>query len=416
MARKRRTPFGNRQCEIGSAIFGANPMRSLRLASTVVLLCAMALAADTPQDAARQLAAQVAAKAGAGSAIALDIRNVSSMPEGPLSELRSQIESALRARGMESVEKSRAVAEVEITVSENMRGYLLVAEIRQGQTVDVAMVPLTRAVPTGQTVGPAAMVLRKTPLWSQEDPILDAALLQTGGTSHLLVLDTAKVALYALSDSGGVLQSSQPINANWPRDPRGRLVLRRDHLFDAYLPGVTCSSAGQAVQGTQCRVNDDPWPFDGDLSGFYASARNYFNGTLSGSARGQDVGAFYSAALLPQAAFFTLTDGRVAVLSGGKVSPFDISSWGSGIAALNSGCGSGWQLLAGSAGDFSSTDSVQAYEIGGRDALPVSQKVEFSGPLTALWSTTDHASVMAVSHNLKSGRYEAAILTIACSR
>ena len=392
-------------------------------AALVLLLAGAALAADPATEAARRLASQVAAKAGAGSAVALTVDNRSSMPPGVFADLKRTLTAEFWAQGLPAVDPSRAVAEVKVTLSENLRGYLLVAAIREGQNQDVAMVPMERSTPPGAAVGSTALVLRKTPLWSQDTPILDAALLQTGGSSHLLVLDTRQIALYALRDDGsGAVESSQAIAAppaGWSRDPRGRVVLRRDHLFDIYLPGMICSSGGQGVPGTQCHASDDPWPLDsgeGTLNGFFASTRNFFNGTLTGpAAGGQDVGPFFSAALISGATFFTGVDGRVRVLASGAAAPLDLG-WGSTIAALNSGCGSGWQVLATAPGDFSSSDSVQAYDVSGREAAAISQKVEFAGPVTALWTAADRASVLAVSHNLTTGRYEAAILTIACSR
>lgn len=422
MAPERRTPSGNRQSEMGGAIVGAVSMRGLALIAMCVGITAAAFAADPSVEASRKLAAQVAAKVGAGSAIALNVRNLSSMPAGRFSDLQGTIQAELWAQGMQAVEKGRAVAEVEVTVSENARGYLLVADIHQGQNEDVVMTPLARSTPGAPPAGGTMMVLRKTPLLSQAAQILDAAQLPTGGSPQLLVLDTEKITLYAVRDSGAQVIAEQAIHAarNWPRDVRGRLVVRRDHLFDAYLPGTVCSSAGQSVQGTQCRASDDPWPLEaGEVTttGFYAAARNYFTGTLSGSAaQGRDVGPFYAAAVLPQASYFTGVDGTVRVLAAGRVLSTGIGGWGSDIAALNSGCGSGWQLLATSTADFTTADSVQAYDVSASDAVPVSQRLEFPGPVTALWTSADHASAVAVAHNLNTGQYEAAILTIACSR
>lgn len=422
MAQERRTPFGNRQSEIGNAIVGAVSMRIFALITACIALTAAAFAADPSVEAARQLASQVAAKVGAGSAIAVSVRNLSSMPAGRFSGLQGTIQAELWAQGMQAVEKSRAVAEVEVTVSENARGYLLVADIHQGQNEDVVMTPLARSGPGGLPAGGTMMVLRKTPLLSQAEPILDVAQLQTGGAPQLLVLDSHKVALYAVENSGVKLEAEQawasPLART--RDVRGRLVLRRDRLFDAYLPGQVCSSAAQAVQGMQCRASDDPWPLDsgeGTLNAFYAATRNYFTGTLTGSlGRGHDLGPFYGVAMLPQAMYFTGVDGSVRVLAGGRVLSTGIGGWGSDIAAVNSGCGSGWQLLATSTADYTAADSVQAYDVSASDAIPVSQKIEFPGPITALWTSADHASAVAVAHNLNTGQYEAAILTIACSR
>ena len=383
-------------------------------------LAAPAVAADASADAARRLAAELAAKVGAGSAVAFRFSNRSGMPPGRFAAVRQQLETALLAQGLENVDPGRAVAEIEISVSENSQGYLLVAAIRQGQAQDVAMVAMPRAAGIAATPASSMLVLRKTPLWSQAEPILDVALLANG--SELLVLDPAKIALYSIANGAGTVLAEQPIPYTIrSRDLRGRLVLRRDRLFDAYLPGLICSSASMSLNALSCRTSDDPWPLDsgeGSLNAFYASARNYFTGTLSGTlGKGQDVGAFDSAAVLgSQGVVFSATDGTLKFLSNGQAASVAAPSWGDSIAALNSGCGSGWQVLAAAAGDYTKADSVQAYEISGRDAAPVSQKVEFAGAVTALWTSADRAGVTAVSHNLTTGQYEAAILTMACSR
>src|ERR1039458_10906876 len=88
--------------------------------------------------------------------------------------------------------------------------------------------------------------LRKIPLWTQAEPILDVAVLEENITpSHIAVLDAEKVLLYRWQ--GEKWQQEQALGIvharPWPRDLRGRLIPARDHLLDVYLPGVICRSA-----------------------------------------------------------------------------------------------------------------------------------------------------------------------------
>jgi hypothetical protein len=92
------------------------------------------------------------------------------------------------------------------------------------------------------------------------------------------------------------------------------------------------------------------------------------------------------------------------------------SNWGSEIAGINSSCGSGRQLLVTKPGDWTASDSIQAYEISGDQATPVGAALQFAGPVMALWSSGDQSYVRAVVRNLKTGHYEAYRLTIVCGQ
>jgi hypothetical protein len=99
------------------------------------------------------------------------------------------------------------------------------------------------------------------------------------------------------------------------------------------------------------------------------------------------------------------------------------SGWGSEIASVHSGCGSGWQLLVTGNGDWSGADSIQAMEIQEHQAQSVSSPLELAGTVTALHATATKfasegsasASAVAVVRNLQTGRYEAYRLSITCT-
>jgi hypothetical protein len=271
---------------------------------------------------------------------------------------------------------------------------------------------------------PAGLTLRKVLLWSQQDRILDAAVLD-GSPSHLVVLDPNQVALYRFQDSRWQPEQSLPITHTrpWPRDMRGRLVLRRDHLFDAYLPGVFCRSSTTAPLALTCYPSDDPWPLGTDqfsLSAFFTPARNYFTGALApGLGKQTTAPAFYSAALLPREKYtlglFAAVDGQLHLLDGITDRAAGKLGWGSDIAGVKSNCGSGWQVLATRSGD-GPNDAVRAYEFPDREPVAVSQPADFAGSVTALWAESSGSAVVAVSHNSETGRYEAFRLAITCGQ
>src|SRR5262249_28724254 len=165
------------------------------LASLVFAIAIIqSIAAASPlADAARQLAHKVAAATGPG-AIALEISNRSSLDEKSVREIRSALEAELRIAGVRLAKPEESVGAVTVTLSESVREYVWSAEITVGSDErKVALISLPRPQ-TGTTPGTTmAIALRKTFLFTQAQPILDAALVEIPGGSRLLVLDDEKV-------------------------------------------------------------------------------------------------------------------------------------------------------------------------------------------------------------------------------
>src|SRR5439155_1152892 len=114
------------------------------------------------------------------------------------------------------------------------------------------------------------------------DRILDVAVID-GNPTHMAVLDANGVNIFKLQDTRWQPEQSLPVSHSrpWPRDLRGRLMLRKDHLFDAFLPGLFCRSTAKPPLALTCYESDDPWPLGTDqfaLNAFFTPARNYFTG------------------------------------------------------------------------------------------------------------------------------------------
>ncbi len=193
----------------------------------------------------QQLAHKVIAVTGPG-AVALTVDNRSSLTRRENEIVQNGLRAALEALGIRFVKPEQAAATVTITLSENLASYVWVAEIRQGAGEN-AVVMVSTPRPEGSIAGhdSVPLSLRKTSLWVQDAPILDVAVLEENAApTHIAVLDGEKVSLYRMQ--GGKWQLEQAANIlhtrPWPRDLRGRLIPAKDHLFDAYLPGVTCHS------------------------------------------------------------------------------------------------------------------------------------------------------------------------------
>lgn len=372
----------------------------------------------------QELARKIAAVTGPG-AVALDVVNRSSLDKKDVDEIGRGLRTQLEALGVRTVKPEQAAATVKVSLSENLQSYIWLAEIQQGANdFSIVMISNARVDAPAFVVQAAPLSIRKIPLWVQEERILDVAVLEeTTAPSHIAVLDPEKVALYRFSN--GRWQQEQALSISharsWPRDMRGRLVLRQDHLLDVYLPGVFCQSSGNVPLSLICRESDDPWPLSSlfPLAGFYAPTRNFFTGVLSpGIGKQASTAKFYSAAPLPRPSYtlwvFAGIDGQAHLLDGVSEQTAHWN-WGSDLASVKSSCGSGWQVLATRAGDESG-DAVRAYEFPDREPVPVSEPVEFGGGVTALWTEGKGGTVIAVSRNAETGNYEAFRLAVACSQ
>lgn len=392
----------------------------------MTLLVPKSLASDWRVP-AEQLARKVAVTTGPG-AMAVNVVNRSSLSHSEVEEVRRNLLAELGVLGVHFVNADQAAATVQVSLSENLQDYVWVAEIHQGGTQSsVVMVTASRPDTAAAERPPAGITIHKALLWADENRILDVAMV-SADPQHMILLESEGILLYRLQDGHWQQEQELPITHlhPWPRDLRGRLVSRKDHLFDAYLPGIFCRSTATAPLAVNCYESDDPWPLGAGplgtepsgLSAFFAPTRNFFTGALSPGIEKQTTApAFYSAAALPRNKYtlwlFTAVDGRVHLLDGITDQTAARLGWGSDIAGVKSGCGLGWQILATGNGDGTS-DTVGAFEIADREPVAVSQPVEFTGSVTALWTESDATSVVAVSQNSETGRYEAYRLSITC--
>ena len=390
----------------------------------IVFLNTPAAQATDWRTPAEQLAERIAAVTGPGT-VALDVVNRSFLGRTDTEAIRRGLLTQLANLGIHFVSADQASATVRVFLSEDLQNYILVAEIRQGANESSAvMVSAQRSGAVATDHAPVALTINKSLLWTQEGRILDVALV-SDTPPRMFVLDASGVKLYGIQGSHWQQEQALAISHSrpWPRDLRGRLVLRSDHLVDAYLPGALCRSTTGAPLALNCSSSDDPWPLgtgEFNLNAFFAPTRNFFTGALSpGIGKQTATPAFYSAAALPREKYtlwlFTAVDGHVDLLDGTSAQVVQKLGWGSDIASVRSGCGSGWQILATGSGE-DANDTVRAFEIPDREALAVGQPLDLGGSITALWAGPDGSSAIAVSQNSKTRKYEAYRITITCGQ
>ncbi len=401
--------------------------------SLCLMVGATAQASERWDSQLTSFAKKIAAVSGPATAT-LDMRNLSSLPAEQASSLRRTLESQLRAAGVQLRPEHEASVGIRVTLSTNRRGWLWIAEIQQGAEIRVTMLEVSeeRAAATG--AGTKAMTLQSSLLFSTSDILLDVQPLGTPQPT-LAALTTRSALLY--EQQGGrwklLRELPLPLQVSLPRDPRGRIVPASDHPFDLFFPGGNCAAAqDRAISdrptgdragapanaiALSCIASDDPWPLGGQ-SAVYNPARNYFTGVLLPGI-GRAMAPFYSAAPISQAKYtlwiFAGVDGRVSSFDGANERRFSgaARAWGSDLAALHSGCGSGTQLLATESGAGTPSDSLQAFEIADREPLAASAPLKFNGSITALWSTLGAKTATAVVHTAQGG-YDAYSVSLAC--
>ncbi len=391
-------------------------MRTFRLFLCALLLSTVAQA-GVWTDGASAFAQKIAAKTGAAT-VTLDFKNASGLSPRDIDDVRRELIAQLAARGVR-VATSGQVADVHVTLSENVSGLLWIAQVQQGSgQPSVVMVTVERRTLSDNLSTPAVILARKL-LWIQDARILDAVLADSDG-HHLLVLDPEKVSLYQSQNGQWQPLQSYPIphSRPWPRDLRGRLMLGHDHLFDVYLPGVICASAGSTGAGSlTCRDADDAWPLDAAHKAFFSATRNFFTGAIVPAVGPSH--PFFSAAVLHRDNYdLWLKAGtdRQLRLSDGVNEQIVAGAWGSDVAAVKSPCGSGWQLLATGNTDSDSPDSLRAFEIPDRELVAVSAPLDLPGPITALWTAPSVDAALVVTHNMKMDKDEAFLVSVSCAR
>ena len=292
-------------------------------------------------------------------------------------------------------------ARVRVTIPENPRGLLFVAELSWGENRQVVMLPWAATAPADTK--PHLKISRRL-VWEQPEPILD--LLLFNSESELLVASPAKVANLRMAEGKWLVTEVAALSLPRPpaRDPRGRIQTAPGG-FRLYEPGATCNGVFQPVLRLTCVPGNEAWlvnPRDGTFAVRWITDRNVLE---SDGTRGASYSIAYG--------WFSTADRRITNRSGEYLRGAD--GWGSDLASIESPCSPNPIVLASGAGDSTDRDQIQAYEIVDGQAIAASEPIRMPGPITALWPAETPGQVTAVIRNSKTGNYEASRLGVACS-
>jgi len=376
---------------------------------------------------AAALAEQVAGILGPGQAH-LTIRNLSTVPIEQIPSIRRLLEQDLKTHGV-LVSGTESANTIRVTLSENARERLWVAEVIEGDETRVAMVRLDPGA-TQQTQSPSGLTLRKQTVLATSDPVL--AVLET--PNGLIAVEPEEIVIFNHTPDGWREQKHVGIGQARPltRDPRAAIFLSADSSgWKAFTAGSACTGSYQAAQSSSewtvhCHESDDPWPIaesdtassSDSIKAFYNAARNYFTGVVTPGLN-SDLPPFYSASLIPHPAsnaalLINGIDGKVQLTEGGALKPVaGARDWGSDFAALLTGCASGTQIIASSSG-AANNDSLRAYDLPAQEAIPASAPLTMDGAVTALVASPDAKSLIAIVRTA-ANQYEVDRVTASCN-
>ena len=352
--------------------------------------------ASSLEDAARDLARRVNDSLGPRETVALYTRSLD--PGGESAVLERTLNRTLSARL-----RPPASTSLTVTVSGNMRGPLLVAELVRGEEASVFLAPYDEA-PAAPRTAQSALTLEARLVWEQREPILDLML----AGEHMIVLEPGRIAIYTRQEDVWKLRqaASPPPGGPAPRDLRGRLVIE-DKLVRAWLPNALCTFSLESDLALRCDSRTGDWPILGGtalrLPASLAPQRNYFIAP--------PLPPFFTAAAWNDRWIVATTAGPVQIAdSNGQVAA-TLGNWGTEIAAIDAPCGSSRYLLA-----ERQTNSLEALTID-RDnrAAPAAAPVALDGRLAALWPS-ESGSATAIIQSSTQSTYAAYRVTLSCGR
>lgn len=425
-------------------------MRAMRLVGAVALVvCWMsgfsacsAQAGQPPSEwsqPAAELAGQIADILGPGQA-QLSIRNLSTILPSNIPAIRKLLEQDLKTRGILPGGTESANA-IRVTLSENARERLWVAEVIQGNETRVAMVHVDSGQPTVISKSSEPVVLRKERIpgpFSQTGGLVNASPILAAAeiNGRFVVVFADRISVFTHANGQWTAENTSSIEKQLGRDPRALLVPSSDGgSFVTYAPGMECTgtyslplnpASGESAWTVRCRASDNPWPVyqsaDASaalaLKAFYNPARDYFTGVVTPNI-GVDLPPFYSAGMIPRPAggaalLIAGIDGKVQIVENGTMRAIaGARDWGSDFAVVRSGCGAGTQIIVSSSGE-AVNDSLRAFDIPALEAVPESSALTMDGTVTTLWTAQDGRSAMAVVRNT-AGQYEVDRVTALCN-
>jgi hypothetical protein len=331
----------------------ATQARAAQTASPASPAPAQKSALDAP---AHELARRIAASLPGGTRVEIEVRNQSSLNDNDASALRATMADELGARGLRTSGEGPGAASIVITLSENVQGYVWVAQIQHGDDSSV----LLQSVPR-ETAGVAPpesekIVLSKELLWTGPAHVLDAVEMQPSSANparlFLLVLEGADAYV---TDAVGSFRARVPVPTFSGRGAEGRIVPLSGDSIGVAIGDSLCTMPLQSPTQSTCQR-------------------------------------------------------PVAIL---RAQP--LPGLGSGRLDAHLACGEDTSLATGP-GDDTQPDFLRAFQLRGTEPVGMSAPLSFSGPVMGLVHDYGAGAAVAIVKNLENGNYEVYRITAACGQ
>jgi hypothetical protein len=314
----------------------------------------------------RTLAARIASEAHPQGTIALDVRNLSTISSQDAMSIRLTLESELKQREFRILPRGSTDNQVQVSLSESAETYVWVAKVIRAQGDErepqVVMVTVERAVNGRGEEKTDSLSLNRKLVWEQRAKILDFARAGSSpeSFSRLLVLEPEKLVFYRADGTRWEMERALPIphTKPFPRDIGGWIDTRMNRV---YVRGMVCGGDFLQPESVRCEPAD-PW---------------------------NDVRPQLRLKIPDREGVDTVTLGSI--------------------------CGENLAALATGKGDWTQPDSIQGYVSFDGHITASGAALEMDGPVMSLYPADTLHSARAVVRNLKTGNYEAYLVTATCS-
>ncbi len=319
-------------------------------------------------DAVAKLGDEVAA-AMSPAAVTLSVNNISSLDASYAGAVEAAVREQLQRHSFsfapENTLAAQSAIRLQLSLSESAAEYVWVMQVLNNSSDGASAPAIIVAVPKTDSAHVEAdeqsLSLEKRFVWKQPERFLDFTLLEdpSSGESTLLVLETKRVAVYKSSGGGWQLSRSAVIpQVSTPsRNPEGTIDLKAGIIS---LKGLKCAGDPDFAGSLQCK----PLKPSNELHTWSIFPRfpNGVGEMVHGECRGEPI-------------------------------------------SLYSG-----------EGDWTQTDSIQGYlmDLNRTSYVAVGNAMQTDGPVLSLQPEPDASAARAIVHNLKTGEYEAYVVTATC--
>jgi hypothetical protein len=323
----------------------------------------------TLEDAARELARKVAAALPPRDRVSIEMRNISSLAADEVVVVEQTLTNELQDQTVRAALDSATVVNVRVTLSQNIKHFLWIAEVSRGDSPQVVLLAVPRSSEDRTVSSAMPMTLRSEKFWEGSQRILDAILAKASNGDSLLILLTRDGIQIREIGSDNVSIVPIPVDPIVRRDPLGGLEQTDNGITFKSVPQV-CHVDADARALIECHhIEESPSP------------------------------------------------GRVFErLELAVPGPSHVER-GTQITALQSSCRSGKIYLAAGTGDYTESDTIELFESTVVNGIIVEKRLSdflhLPGPVIALQFAG--ATPRAIVRNLQTGNYEAYSISVTCA-